>query len=247
MTGGIRSSWVRALSWLVIGAGAILLLYVAYLMVWTNVLASSAARGQVVELERTWRASSVAPATAAPPAPALPAPAPGAGEAFALMSIPRLGEDWVQPVIEGSGSGGAADVDGSPGMHTGVGADDLRRGVVHYPSTALPGHVGNFAVAGHRATNGEPFRDLDRMREGDAVVVLTGSERLTYRVTGTEIVSPRQVDVLASVPGRPGGMPDGKRLTLTTCHPRWSSDLRLIVFGTLTDRRPARLSGPSGR
>ena len=39
----------------------------------------------------------------------------------------------------------------------GVGCDDLARGVGHYPETARPGEVGNFAVAGHRATNGEPF------------------------------------------------------------------------------------------
>ena len=55
----------------------------------------------------------------------------------------------------------------------GVSLDDLAKGVGHYPKTVLPGEVGNFAVAGHRATHGEPFAYLDEVRKGDAVVVET--------------------------------------------------------------------------
>ena len=70
------------------------------------------------------------------------------GEAFALLRIPRLGEDYRVPIVEG------------------VSLEDLAAGVGHYPDTALPGEVGNFSVAGHRATNGEPFAYLDQLRNG---------------------------------------------------------------------------------
>jgi sortase A len=95
-------------------------------------------------------------------------------------------------------------------------------------------------VAGHRATHGEPFRDLDQLREGDAVIVRTATERLDYRVTDSRIVSPLDTDVLEPVPGRPGEPADAARLTLTTCHPRWASTYRLVVLATLRDRTPVR-------
>ena len=64
---------------------------------------------------------------------------PSNGEPFAILRIPRLGDNFQVPIVEG------------------VSLADLAEGVGHYPDTALPGEVGNFSVAGHRATNGEPF------------------------------------------------------------------------------------------
>ncbi len=49
----------------------------------------------------------------------------------------------------------------------------LEKGPGHYRGTALPGQVGNFAVAGHRVGKGEPFLNLDQLRAGDAVIVET--------------------------------------------------------------------------
>ena len=73
------------------------------------------------------------------------------GKGFAFMHIPRLGKNYAVPVVQG------------------VGLDDLARGIGHYPRTVMPGHVGNFAVAGHRATHGEPFAYLDKVGKGDLV------------------------------------------------------------------------------
>jgi len=141
------------------------------------------------------------------------------------MSIPRLGAEWVKPVVEGSGGG--------PG---GISADDLRRGVVHYPSTAAPGETGNFAVAGHRTTYGQPFRHLHRVRSGDVVVVETASERLTYVVRRSTVVTPMNAGPLWAVPFRPDTNATEATLTLTTCHPVWSDAKRLIVVAVLTER-----------
>jgi sortase A len=147
------------------------------------------------------------------------------GEGFAFLRIPRLGRDYSVPVVQG------------------VGLDDLARGVGHYPRSAGPGEVGNFAVAGHRATNGEPFAYLDRLRKGDVVVAETRSRWFTYVVDRTRIVLPTDTWVIDPVPGRPRAEPTERLLTLTTCNPRWASTQRLIVFGHLKSSRP-KSEGP---
>ncbi|MGH8868516.1 MAG: class E sortase [Actinomycetes bacterium] len=144
------------------------------------------------------------------------------GSGVGLLSIPRLGRDWSWVVVEG------------------VTPSALKDGPGHYPGTAMPGRVGNFGVAGHRATNGEPFAHLDAVRRGDSVSVETARAVYRYRVERTEITSPTNVDVVAPVPGKPGKTPHRRRITLTTCHPRWASTYRLIVYGVLdsVDKKP---------
>ena len=105
----------------------------------------------------------------------------------------------------------------------GVSLDVLATGIGHYPETVMPGEVGNFSVAGHRATNGEPFAYLDQLREGDAVVVETGTTWYTYEVTDEYIVQPTQVGVILPVPNKPEAKPRKALMTLTTCNPRWES------------------------
>jgi sortase A len=177
---------VRTVGELLLTTGLVLLLYVAYTLVWTNVQADTEARRVVDDLQSRWAAP--APVSTTPGQPRRPAAAPPvvepppSGEAFALLYIPRLGDDWVTPVLQG------------------VGSRVLSTGIGHYPKTAMPGQVGNFAVAGHRATHGEPFANLDRMRPGDAVGVQTRTGWYVYRVERTEIVPPTRVSVILPVP-----------------------------------------------
>jgi len=207
---------VRTLGELLITAGVVVLLFAAYQLVWTTVTAQHAQRQIVAALRHQW-------AQEPPPGVAGPIPTPAPGQAFALLLIPRLGRGFVVPVVQG------------------VTLPDLHRGVGHYPASALPGGVGNFAVAGHRATNGQPFVDLDAMRPGDAVVVETAVAWFTYRVTQPWIlVAPTDVSVVLPVPGRPGVAPTQRLLTLTTCNPRWASYQRLIVYGRLVAAQPRR-------
>ena len=60
----------------------------------------------------------------------------------------------------------------------------------------------------------------------------------TYVVTESFVTDPPDTDVLLPVPGQPGVEADEAVLTLTTCHPRWSSSERLIVHATLVDTAP---------
>lgn len=110
----------------------------------------------------------------------------------------------------------------------GVQTADLKKGPGHYPDTPFPGELGNAAIAGHRTTYGEPFRQLDELELGDEIKVtdLFGRE-FVYRVTGTQIVGPSDSWVVATTD------PTRAVLTLTTCHPEFSAKQRLIVSAEL--------------
>lgn len=220
--------------------GLVILLFTAYQLVWTNVAAARASRSALAELDRSWAAPDpAAPGTkpsaratpsasgtpGAPPTSGTsdegPTPAEPVGTVEARIRIPRLGADWVEPVIEGTN------------------ADELARGIGHYVGTAGPGAIGNFALAGHRATHGEPWRDLDRMQTGDQVVVETRTTVYTYVVTAPwRLVRPDQREVIDPVPGQPSAEPVERLITLTTCNPRWASTERLVVPGRLQSRAP---------
>lgn len=107
----------------------------------------------------------------------------------------------------------------------GVSPTDLRQGPGHYPGTALPGGAGNAAIAGHRTTYGAPFNRLDELDPGDTITLSTPTDRFVYRVTGSAIVAPTAVEVLDPTPDN--------RLTLTTCHPKFSDRQRLVVTAAL--------------
>lgn len=121
----------------------------------------------------------------------------------------------------------------------------LNKGYVgHYPRTAQPGQGGNFALAGHRNTHGEPFRRINRLRDGDELVVETERAVYTYVVDKTlGQTSARDSGVIRPVPRSDvkaghGYSAPGYYITLTTCTPEYTSKYRLIVWGKLQSMRP---------
>jgi sortase A len=216
---------------LFITVGVVLLLFSAYQLWWTNVLASghtSVAREQAKEYIQSPSAPSAPSAPSGPSAPSskpLNAAFPK-GDAFALMYIPRLKDHvWELPVVQG------------------VDLENLTKGVGHYPETAMPGEVGNFAVAGHRATNGEPFANFDQLQAGDKVYVQTPQAWYTYELKVDRIVEPNAFWVVDPKPLPAGELGSDRIITLTTCNPRWASYQRWAFWGVLTDVR-LRKDGP---
>jgi sortase A len=213
---------VGVLGEVLITLGVLLLLLVAYQLWWTNVEANRAADQVAAELERSW--AQPLPGDDGPgepgdgdDGPAIP-DGPIPGNAFARMYIPRLSDSvWGTPVVQG------------------VTRPDLAKGIGHYITTAMPGEVGNFAVAGHRATNGEPLRDIDRLQVGDEVYVETRDTWFVYTLERDQIVRPTDTWVIAPVPWDPGAEPTQRLITVTTCHPRWASTERWIWWGTLAE------------
>ncbi|MGW6199806.1 class E sortase [Kribbella sp. NPDC055110] len=142
---------------------------------------------------------------------------PSTGKAFVLIRIPKFGAGWEKPVVEG------------------VDADDLARGIGHYPQTQLPGQPGNFAIAGHRVTHGSPFRKLLELHKGDQVVVETAEAVYTYELDGSPrdlTVKPTDTWVLDPVPGKRDA-PTHSIITLTTCQDLFHSPDRSVAFGQL--------------
>ncbi|WP_297742013.1 class E sortase [uncultured Tessaracoccus sp.] len=114
--------------------------------------------------------------------------------------------------------------------------DDLRRGVGWYPTTNLPGEVGNMAIAGHHTTDGKPFALLQHLVSGDEVIVETSLARYTYevRVAPNDLTVRREDSwVLEAVPGQ-DEPPQQPWLTLTTDQDLIPTDDRSVAFAVLT-------------
>lgn len=235
---------VRSFSELCITVGTVIVLFVVYVLYWTGVKAADATDGQIARLQEQWSQGAVpppaAPPAADPPAadPAPPSAAPGPkepprapayrpGKPFAVMYVPRFGADWDWPVLEGTA------------------VDTLKKGLGHYAGTAALGATGNFSVAGHRRTYGDPFKDFPRLRPGDPVVVTDGTTWFTYRIARKPFKTvPTDVGVVDPVPKKSPFEQPGRYLTLTTCDPEWGSSHRLIAWARLEATRPVTQGKP---
>ncbi|MFJ6128913.1 class E sortase [Streptomyces griseoviridis] len=234
--------------------GVVLLLLVVHQLWWTNREARHGAERKVAALEREWAAGGAAggsgpgdgsdgavpsrtadpPAgaarggsadTSSPSSPKSRDSGPRRAQTYAVLVVPRL--RLRAPVAEGVSK-----------------PDVLDKGYVgHYPGTQQPGQTGNFALAGHRNTHGEPFRYLDRLRPKDIVEVETAHATYTYAVDQVLAqTSARDAGVVRAVPRslvRPGrGYSEpAAYLTLTTCTPEYTSRYRLVVWGKLRSVR----------
>lgn len=222
--------WVGRLGRVLVGAGVLMLLFVGY-QLWGTGLVEARAQDdladdfeQLVDPPRGDDDSVEAPGSNPPApvnsggerAPGWPDP-PQAGSALARLRIPAIDVDKI--IVEG------------------VSRDDLRRAPGHYPGTALPGEVGNAAIAGHRTTYGAPFFRLDELESGDEVLLDTPAGEVRYIVSGSEIVPPDRVEVLNDA--------GDTRLTLTTCNPKYSAAERLIVTAVLAPEEGRTARAPS--
>ncbi|WP_329382444.1 class E sortase [Streptomyces sp. NBC_01351] len=231
---------VRTFSEVCLTAGTLIVLFVAYVLLWTGVKADLAMDGEMSALRDRWAAAPAAAPAPAPqttatqaPAPAAPAaPEPAgypAGRAFAEMYIPRFGRGWNKPVLEGT----------DPEL--------LKKGLGHYPGTARLGATGNFSVAGHRRTYGDPFKDFPELRPGDEVILKDASGWYTYTVRGGPVRTlPTEVGVVDPVPAKSPFATPGRYLTLTTCDPEWGHSHRLVVWAELTATRTVGQGRPEG-
>jgi sortase A len=198
-----------------------MLLFVSYQLWWTNVIAGFQAGDEAKKLEQQWgergqgdERENRDPGAFSP------------GQGFAIMHIPKL--DVKVPVAEGVDENGVLD----RGMVGHYGEEPLK--------TAMPwDEKGNFAVAGHRNTHGEPFRYINRLDPGDPIVVETQDTYYVYEMTSRlDSTPPANVSVIEPVPEQAGFKAPGRYITLTTCTPEFTSKYRMIVWGELAEERP---------
>jgi sortase A len=193
--------------------GVIVALFLAYLLWGTGPRAARAQDQFAAQLNHAWQAEPPGVGVVPPAADRITVTL---GQPFAFLRIPAFGARWRFTIIEGTA---LAQLNVSPG---------------HVPGTQLPGQVGNFAVAGHRVTAGNPFWSLPSLQPGDMVYVDTRHDTYAYRVTAKPVwVAPSDLSVLDPVPGHPGARPSRRLITLITCDPAWTGTHRVIVTGVL--------------
>ena len=108
----------------------------------------------------------------------------------------------------------------SPIYH-GISMRNIDLGPSHWPGTAMPGQVGNAVFAGHRVTHTHPFLHIDQLVPGDQVIFTVNGVRSVYVVTGHDIVTPSQTDIVNQT-----ATPTA---TLFACHPPHSAAYRYVV------------------
>ena len=222
----------RGLGQILITLGVVILLFVVYELWGTNFYTRGQQNKLTKSIEHIWQGS-------APDITTVNVKEVPLGSGIAVLRIPRFGKSYHMVIVEGTEY------------------DDLTKGPGHYPDTALPGQVGNFAVAGHRTTYLAPFNKIDTLRRGDAIVLETKSKWLVYRVRDIpaghgypnvpwrEIVDPTDVKVAYAVPDQsdPGKKPTLKLLTFTSCNPKYSAAQRYVVHAELQLEQP-KTDGP---
>lgn len=145
------------------------------------------------------------------------------GDAYGILRIERFGETWERIIVQG------------------VEDEDLKDGPGHYPDSADPGELGNLSIAAHRSGHGEPFAKFPQLREGDIIEIETHSGVHRYELDDApdgdddgNKIGIRDSWVVDPVPGEPRDTePTEARLTLTTCWPRWGSSHRMYATGVL--------------
>ncbi|MET7616280.1 class E sortase [Streptomyces sp. NPDC005408] len=209
----------RAIGEFFISFGVLMLLFVTYQLWWTNIRAGQEASQETNKIQDGW-AKGRKPGVFEP------------GQGFAIMHIPKL--DVVVPIAEGISKHKVLD----RGMVGHYGEGKLK--------TAMPSDkVGNFAVAGHRNTHGEPFRYINRLQPGDPIVVETQDAYYTYKMVSIlPQTSPSNVNVIAPVPQGSEFTGPGRYITLTTCTPEFTSTYRMIVWGKMVEERPRSKGKP---
>jgi sortase A len=216
----------RALSWLLMVIGVLVLLDAAVTLVWQEPFSALYARIQQDQLSDSLKAID-----RSPPAPAVRhrlASIASERQRIALLAlsfehkakngsavgrivIPRIGASYV--VVKGTDT------------------SDLEKGPGIYSDTNFPGVPGTTAIAGHRTTYLAPFRYINELKKGSEILLEMPYARFTYKVTTQRSVLPTDVRAAVAEVGY-------SRLVLSACTPPFSAAERLLVFARLVSAVP---------
>lgn len=228
---GFFRTMIQVFGELLITAGIILLLFVAWELWWTNIEANNAQQEAVSQFAQEFQGPLVpqTPGEAVDYGPPVVMAAPETpSTVFGVAFIPRFGENYSRPLVEGVGQ---------------AQLDTL--GLGRYDSSTMPGGVGNFAVAGHRQTHGAVLDSIHTLVPGDRIYIQTKDGYYTYVFRNNQIVMPNRADVLLPVPTQKDAVPTERFLTLTSCNPRFGAEERIIAYSVLESWQPASAGPPA--
>ncbi|GAB3400596.1 hypothetical protein GCM10027515_08610 [Schumannella luteola] len=228
-----RISVVGVAGELLITAGVLVLMFLGWQLWLDDQLSAPRLKNEATGLSQQWDKEAQKP-TAKPSQPGTDVSqnppvqtAPKNAERFALLAIPRFGTDFYRPIAEG------------------VGVQDVlnKYEVGHYPSTQMPGDVGNFVIASHRSAYGGALHRIHELEVGDHIFIETEDGWYQYSFRNLEYVKPTGVGVLDPVPQQDGVAATQRLLTLTTCNPFYSTAERIIGYSVF-DKFTPRADGP---
>jgi len=134
----------------------------------------------------------------------LPIPTSAPGQAIRIQ-IPAIGVDAT--VVQGDNW------------------EQLRKGVGQHLGSGVPGQPGNVVLSAHNDFAGEIFRYLEDLQPGDEIILMSTTQQFSYTVTGSRIVEPTEVEVMAPT--------TAATVTLISCYPYLIDTKRIVVFGQL--------------
>lgn len=208
-----RRGWTFWLGLGLVAAGLSILGWIGWQLYGTNYVSQQRQQQTVRELEQQWDRPDGTSEVGT-----------DQGRAGAILRVPAFGDDFAVPIMAG------------------ISDEALASGIGHFEGSAHPGEVGNFALAGHRITHGEPLRNMPSLEPGDEIVVETrdtvytyvldtGGDDLRVPFTAGWVVEPDPVNPQRGGVGpRPG---KDRLITLTTCAELFHTDDRLVAFGHL--------------
>uniref|UniRef100_A0AAU2JTV8 Class E sortase n=1 Tax=Streptomyces sp. NBC_00049 TaxID=2903617 RepID=A0AAU2JTV8_9ACTN len=225
----LLAGFLSLLGEVLITVGLVLGLFVAYSLWWTNVLADRQASARGDQIRQQWQT----PSAGAPSTPAEPG-ALDTKDGVGFLHVPAMKNGEVL-------------------VKRGTDPDILNDGVAGYYTqpvkSALPWEdKGNFSLAAHRDGHGAKFHDIDKVRNGDAIVFETRDTWYVYKVFAElRQTSKYNTDVISPVPKESGRTAPGRYITLTTCTPVYTSKYRYIVWGELvrTEKVDAKRTLPA--
>lgn len=240
-----RPSFSLVLGEILLTVGVLAILFAFYESYWTNIDSGRKQEAASGRLDELWDQERVNPRQRL---------TPELGEAFARMYIPTFGSDFHFAVVEGTAD---ADLLAGPGRYV----DSQMPGEAG--NFAVAGHrVGKGApfndlgeleacdaVVVETFSSWEVYRVLPMSqgsdsRRAEAAPCFSGGqvERMATgeysEVLGRHITLPHNIEVINPLPGYVGTeVTAGAEplLTLTTCHPQFSNEQRMIVHAMLVD------------
>jgi sortase A len=236
-----RSRWLSVLSVtaeIMVTAGVGVLLYVFWFAVVNPAVVGAGQTATAAQQSRLYSEhlpQSEATPSASPQASATPAPddspvAPVAPVAVPVMAeparsaspiaviyIPRFGADWKRVVRQSTSD---------------QVLNSATAGVGHYTGTAMPGGIGNFAIAAHDTGYGNTFLGVSTLKLGDRIYLQTDSGWYTYEFRNFQYVQPNAINVLNAVPTVSNTATTDRIITMTTCNPPYHAAERMIAYGT---------------
>jgi sortase A len=257
-TGDVARAIARAVGQTLITLGVVVLLFVVYEVWISNLFAHRKQEAVHQQLAQAWQKGQDPlhgeDRLNLPSGKQVVIPA---GVGFANLYVPRFGKDFAWTIVQGTDDSA---LERGPGHYVGtslpgqignfslaghrvgkgepfLNLDQLQPGDPIVVQTETNWYI--YRVLGS-AQQDAAAQQISTKKQRDQAIAAALASSDSQGVVGREIVSPSAVDVIDPVPNRPGVAPTRALLTLTTCHPKYTANQRMIIHAALQRAVPVK-------